>query len=307
VINANAINAKEAVRRARQHGVVVPAYNIPFLPMMKPVIQAVVDENSIAMVQVARLEWNKFGSQSLEAVAQEYNAYRDPLRTLLHLDHVPVIDEDLQEVDYLPILQRGIDAGYQSVMIDASRLDFGGNLAATQSAVAIAHKAGVPCEAELGAVMGHESGPAIPYDEIFATKKGFTNLQEAARFVQESGCDWLSVAVGSVHGAVAESLKFQKKPEAKLDIAHIQALYEATGIPLVLHGGSGIKVEYIRRGIEAGIAKINVATEIRQAYLRALEKNPHDIPAAQEAVYQSVREITRDFLGVSGTRALLYP
>ena len=307
MINANAINAKEAVRRARQHGVVVPAYNIPFLPMMKPVIQAVVDENSIAMVQVARLEWNKFGSQSLEAVAQEYNAYRDPLHTLLHLDHVPVIDEDLQEVDYLPILQRGIDAGYQSVMIDASRLDFGGNLAATQSAVAIAHKAGVPCEAELGAVMGHESGPAIPYDEIFATKKGFTNLQEAARFVQESGCDWLSVAVGSVHGAVAESLKFQKKPEAKLDIAHIQALYEATGIPLVLHGGSGIKVEYIRRGIEAGIAKINVATEIRQAYLRALERSPHDIPAAQEVVYRSVREITRDFLGVSGTRALLYP
>ena len=72
--------------------------------MVKPVIQAVVDMNSIAMIQVARVEWEKFGSQSLEAVAEEYKKYMDPKHTLLHLDHVPVIDEDMKEVDYMPCL-----------------------------------------------------------------------------------------------------------------------------------------------------------------------------------------------------------
>jgi len=299
------MNAKDAVQKARQHGFVIPAFNIPFLPMLKPAVQAVADDNSVAMIQVARIEWEKFGSQSLEAVAEEYRKYQIPRHTLLHLDHVPVIDEDGLEVDYLPLIERGVRAGYQSVMVDASRLDLEGNIAATKRAADIAHAAGLPCEAELGAVMGHESGPIAPYEEIFATRKGFTDLNEAARFVRESGCDWLSVAVGNIHGAVAEHLKFQKKPEARLNVEHIKNLYEATGVPLVLHGGSGINVDYIRRGVEAGIAKINVGTEIRQAYLSVLEKSGGNIAAAQEAVYHKVREVDREMLGICGTRDLL--
>ena len=76
------LEAKDAVKRAKEHGTVIPAYNIPYLPMVKPVIQAVVDMNSIAMIQVARVEWEKFGSQSLEAVAEEYKKYMDPKHTL---------------------------------------------------------------------------------------------------------------------------------------------------------------------------------------------------------------------------------
>jgi len=300
------IDAKDAVSRARLHGTVIPAFNIPFLPMLKPVVQAVADENSVAMIQVARIEWEKFESRSLEAVATEYEKHKKPLHTLLHLDHIPALDEDMLEVDYIELLKRGVAAGYQSIMVDASRLDLDGNIAATRNAAEIAHAAGVPCEAELGAVMGHESGPALPYEEIFATKKGFTDINEAKRFVSESGCDWLSIAAGSIHGAVAENLKFQKKPEARLDIEHIRNLYETTGVPLVLHGGSGINVEYIRRGIEGGIAKINVGTEIRQSYLKTLEESSGDTLLAQEAVYNKVREIIRDMLGVQNTRTILY-
>ena len=300
------IDAKDAVSRARLHGTVIPAFNIPFLPMLKPVVQAVADENSVAMIQVARIEWEKFESRSLEAVATEYEKHKKPLHTLLHLDHIPALDEDMLEVDYIELLKRGVAAGYQSIMVDASRLDLDGNIAATRNAAEIAHAAGVPCEAELGAVMGHESGPALPYEEIFATKKGFTDINEAKRFVSESGCDWLSIAAGSIHGAVAENLKFQKKPEARLDIEHIRNLYETTGVPLVLHGGSGINVEYIRRGIEEGIAKINVGTEIRQSYLKTLEESSGDTLLAQEAVYNKVREIIRDMLGVQNTRTILY-
>ncbi|WP_066686580.1 class II fructose-bisphosphate aldolase [Christensenella intestinihominis] len=299
------MDAKDAVLRAKKHGTVIPAYNIPYLPMVKPVVQAVTDMNSVAMIQVARVEWEKFDSQSLEAVAEEYGKYRNPEHTLLHLDHVPVIDEDQKKVDYLPIIRRAIAAGYQSVMIDASRLDLEGNIRATQEVAQVAHGAGIPCESELGAVMGHESGPRIPYEEIFATKKGFTDVAEAERFVRESGCDWLSVAVGSIHGAVAENLRHQKKPEARLDIEHLKKLAGATGVPLVLHGGSGINKECIREGIRAGIAKINVGTEIRQAYENALAEK-EDIEAARQAVYDKVCEVITDMLCIRDTRSLLY-
>ena len=299
------MDAKIIVRKALENGLVIPAFNIPHPPMLKAIAQAVKDENSVAMIQVARLEWEKFESESLENIANEYAKYAVPGHTLLHLDHVPVIDEDHMEVDYIPIIKRAIAAGYQSVMVDASRLDLEGNIAATKAVADIAHAAGIPVEAELGAVMGHEtSQQSIPYEEIFARKMGFTKVDEALKFVQESGCDWLSVAVGSVHGAIAANLLDQKKPAAKLDIEHIAALRDALNIPLVLHGGSGIENEYIIGGIKAGIAKINVGTELRQPYERAIrEKN--DVEYARECVYTRCRELIRDFLHTADDAKIL--
>lgn len=292
------MNSRQIVNRAFELGLVVPAFNIPHLPMVEPVTRAVAEENTVAMIQVARLEWEKFGSQSLERVAEEYAKFAKPGHTLLHLDHVPVIDEDHLEVDYLALLKRAIQAGYQSLMVDASRLDLAGNIEATARAARLAHAAGLPIEAELGAVMGHETSQQdIPYEEIFRKKMGFTDIQEAKRFVRESGCDWLSVAVGSVHGAIAEGLKDKKKPTAKLDVAHIRALREALGIPLVLHGGSGIDQSYIVQGVRAGIAKINVGTEIRQPYERVIAQGG-SVPEAQDAVYRRTGELIRDFLQV---------
>ncbi len=298
------MNAKNAVLAAKKKGVVIPAYNIPYLPMVKPIVQAVVDKNSVAMIQVARVEWEKFSSESLEAVAGEYKKYKNEAHTLLHLDHIPVIDEDLKQVDSISYIKRAIAAGYQSVMIDASRLDLAGNIAATYEAAQVAHQAGIPCEAELGAVMGHESGELPPYEEIFRTKKGFTDIAQAKEFVQKSGCDWLSVAAGSIHGAVAQATRHQKKPEARLDIEHIIALKEAAGVPLVLHGGSGIHQEYIRRAVKAGIAKINVGTEIRQAYEQAMAAR-NDVSFARQAVYEKTCWIIEKFLCIRDTKTLL--
>jgi len=237
-------------------------------------------------------------------VAKEYEKYAIPAHTLLHLDHVPVIDEDYKEVDYMAILRRAFDAGYQSVMVDGSRLKLEDNIRVTKEVAEAAHRVGLPCEAELGAVMGHESGPIAPYEEIFATKKGFTDLEEARRFARESACDWLSVAVGNIHGAVADQLRDQKKPEARLDVTHIEALSAATGLPLVLHGGSGINVDYIRRGIKAGIAKINVGTELRQAYEQGLRDGGS--VAACDRVYAKTSEVIRDMLGIDGSRDILF-
>ena len=301
------MQAKLAVSRALENKTIIPAFNIPYLPMVEPVVQAIVDENSLAMVQVARLEWEKFQSQSPEAVAKEYFKYCKAGYTLLHLDHVPAIDEDGRTVDFLPLLQRALEAGYQSVMVDGSRLPLAENIAVTAQTAELAKAYGAAVEAELGAVAGHEgSGIGLSYEELFTTKKGFTRVEEAAVFARESGCDWLSVAAGSFHGAIAAQTRHLKKPEARLDIAHIAALSEATGqLPLVLHGGSGIKQAYILRAVENGIAKINVATELRQPYEFALEEKPGDIAFAQEQVYDRTRWVIREFLHTTNNHDLL--
>lgn len=297
------MNPKEMMQKAQKVKTIIPAFNIPYLEMAEPVVKAIVDENSVGMLQVARLEWEKFHSKSLEDVAKEYFKYCDENHTMLHLDHVPVIDEDQKQVDYMPIFERAAAAGYQSVMIDASRLPLDGNIKATAQVSEFAHKNGQACEAELGAVAGHEAGGiGMSYEELFRTKKGFTTLSEAKVFAKESGCDWLSVAVGSVHGAIADNVRKQKKPEARLDIGHIADISNATGhMPLVLHGGTGIKQEYILQAVQNGITKINVATEIRQAYEFAMDEK-NDVDAAKDAVYQRTRSVIKDFLQISNSR-----
>ena len=291
------MNAIETMLDARHRKTAIPAFNIPYLPMVEPVAKAISDEGIKAIIHVARVEWEKFSAQSLEDVAREYRKYEKPDFTLLGLDHVPVIDEDLKPVDYRSIILRAIDSGYQSVMIDGSRLNLDANISATAEIADLAHRSGLACEGELGAVMGHESGPQKPYEEIFQSRLGFTDPEEARSFARESRCDWLSVAVGNIHGAVAEATRHQKKPAARLDIDHIGKLYEVTGLPLVLHGGSGIPGEYVRQAITAGITKINVGTEIRQAYEKSMEETSGNIMAAQEQVYLRVREIISSLLG----------
>jgi len=302
------MDTTQAMLRARAQKTLIPAFNIPYLPMLEAVAQAIRDEDAVAMIQVARLEWEKFASKSLEAVTDEYAKFADTRHTMLHLDHVPAIDEDHQNVDYIPIVMRAIQAGYQSVMIDGSRLPLDQNIEASSKVAKLAHAAGVAVEAELGAVAGHEAGGiGMDYEELFASKKGFTDLGEAKLFAEKSGCDWLSVAAGSVHGAIADGLRKQKKPAARLDIAHIAALSEATGgMPLVLHGGSGIRREYILDAMKNGVAKINVATEIRQPYENALEERPGDTVYANDQVYDRTRWVIREFLGISGNASKLF-
>jgi ketose-bisphosphate aldolase len=294
-------STQAAIENAWHAGLALPAFNIPYLPMMAPVVQAVVDQDSFALIAVARLEWEKFESKSLAAVAEEFGRCARPRNVNLHLDHVPVIDEDGLRVDYLPILAEAIRLGYQSVMVDGSRLKLEDNIVATRAAVDLARQAGIPCEAELGAVLGHEAGPLPPYDELFASGKGFTDVEEARRFAAESGCSWLSVAIGNVHGAISGIFKDQKKVEARLNLEQLARLRSATNLPLVLHGGSGVRQEFVRQAIKTGIAKINIGTEIRQAYEQKLRESG-STDAAQRAVYDRTTWVIRDHLGLAGTR-----
>lgn len=294
----------DMMNNAFEAGLTIPAFNVPYLPMIKPVVQAAVDQDCFALIAVARLEWIKFQAQGPAAVMQEFMKWNEPDYVRLHLDHIPVIDEDNLEVDYLPIIGEAIDLGFQSVMVDGSRLGLEENIRATRQVVEMAHAAGVPCEAELGAVLGHEAGPLPPYQELFESGIGFTRVEEAERFVRETGCDWLSVAIGNIHGAVSGALKDRKKVEARLNLEHLEALRQATGAPLVLHGGSGVKREHLLAAIKKGIAKVNIGTEIRQAYEAALRESG-SLPSAQDAVYERTCWLIRDYFPLAGTRNLV--
>ena len=215
------MNTKELMVKAWKTGVVIPGFNIPYLPMMEPVVRALADTNCFGLIMVARLEWEKFKSRSPKAIYDEYQRVKDEKHTRLHMDHVPVIDEDDKVVDYYRILSEAVEMGYESIMVDGSRLGLGENIEATRRVVEMAHRNGIPVEAELGAVMGHESGPLPPYEELFASGKGFTSAEEAKRFADETGVDWLSVAIGNIHGAISAATRGQKKVEARLDIDHL--------------------------------------------------------------------------------------
>jgi fructose-bisphosphate aldolase class II len=298
------VELRVIVQNALRTKVAIPAFNAPYLPMIEPIIRAVVDHNSFALIETARLEWLKFEAGGPEAVAKEFFRWQVPDHVRLHLDHIPVIDEDGQQVDYLKIIQQAMDFGYHSVMVDGSRLPLDENISAARQVADLAHKSGLPCEAELGAVLGHEAGPLPPYDELFSSGQGFTKVAEARRFVAESGCDWLSVAIGNIHGAISQGYKDQKKIAARLDLDHLETLSKAVSIPLVLHGGSGISREYVLASFQKGIAKINIGTEIRQAYESALQSTGK-LSGAQQAVYERTGWLIGEYFGLENIQSIV--
>lgn len=281
---------RDLMRNAWEAGTVIPAFNTPYLPMVAPIVQALRDTNAFGFVQVARLEWEKFDAKSLEAVRNAYDAVNDHRHTRLHLDHVPAVDEDNERVPYLNIIATALELGYESVMVDGSRLPLAENIACTRQVTELAHAADVPVEAELGAVLGHEAGPMPPYEELFRSALGFTDPEEAERFVAETDVDWLSVAIGNIHGAISAAKRATKKVAARLNITHLDRLAAATRIPLVLHGGSGIRKTCMLDAIRHGIAKVNVGTALRQAYEAGRATSA---TVAVEATYAAAVQVLR--------------
>jgi ketose-bisphosphate aldolase len=297
------LSTSAIISNAWRNGIVIPGFNIPYLPMMEPVIRALHDTDTFGLIMVARLEWIKFKSGSMKAIRDEYEKLKDKNYTRLHLDHVPVIDEDNLFTDFKAIITEAINLGFESVMIDGSRLPLEENIEKTRTIAELAHNTGVPVEAELGAVMGHESGPLPPYEELFTSGKGFTSPDEAKRFVTQTGTDWLSVAIGNIHGAISAATRSAKKVEARLSIPHLKKINEAVNIPLVLHGGTGIAKEYMMESFKHGIAKINIATAIRQPYEKLMNDS---VKEAQDAVYNEMLDIIHNQLEIAGSADVLF-
>ena len=158
----------------------------------------------------------------------------------LHVDHGGSFE----------VCKAAIDAGFTSVMIDGSKLPIDENIAVVKKVVDYAHERGVSVEAELGKVGGQED--TVVAETMYADK------DECVRMVKETGVDFLAPALGSVHGPY--------HGEPKLGFKEMKEIAEATNIPLVLHGGSGIPNEQLRMAIDRGTAKININTECQQAW-----------------------------------------
>jgi ketose-bisphosphate aldolase len=298
----NYLSTREILNNARREGTVIPGFNIPYLPMMEPVIAALKDTCTFGLIMVARLEWVKFKSGSMKMVRDEYEKLKDPKYTRLHLDHIPVIDEDNNLIDFRSEISEAINLGFESVMVDGSRLSLNENIENTKTVVDLARKSGVAVEAELGAVFGHESGPLPAYEELFTTGRGFTSPDEAKRFVSETGVDWLSVAIGNIHGTILAATRSEKKMQARLSIPHLKRINESLNIPLVLHGGTGIAKEYLMEAFRNGVAKINIATAIRQPYERAMNNSGI---AARNAVYDEMLDIINNQLEIAGSAEIV--
>ncbi|RLE06483.1 hypothetical protein DRZ78_04675 [Candidatus Aerophobetes bacterium] len=288
-------SVSEIMRRAYKNGILIPAFNVAHLPMIKPIVDTLKEMRTFALVEVARPDVERFGAKSFQSVADEYGSLADRRFSRLHLDHIPVIDEDGKKVDWIALIKMGLALGYDSVMIDGSRLPLEENVAITREVVELSHGYGRPVEAELGAVLGHEAGPLPPYEELFRSGRGFTDPEDAERFVRETGVDWLSVAIGNIHGAISGVAKDKKKISARLNIDHLKRINRLTKIPLVLHGGSGIPKGYVMEAVKNGITKMNIGTSIRQAYERSLLEKPDDVEAAQEEVAVEVKRLIEEY------------
>lgn len=294
------IPLQEIMKIAFREHILVPAFNVAYLPMVEGIVAVLEEYQTFALLEVSRPDITRFGAESFRAVQKEYERWGNPALVRLHQDHVPVIDEEGKRVDWSSLIEEALDLGYHSVMIDGSRLPLEENVAITREVVARAHQKGMCVEAELGAVLGHEAGPLPPYEELFQTGKGFTDPGEARYFVAQTGVDWLSVAVGNIHGAISGVAKDEKKVEAKLNVEHLAKICELTGVPLVLHGGSGIQKQYVMQAIQNGITKINVGTEIRQTYEKGWRTNG-SIQEGQKALQKKLREIIEEYYEIGGS------
>ena len=218
------------------------------------------------------------GLISLEeaALVGKYWAEKVDTPIVLHLDHG-------QNFDFL---QRAVELGFTSVMLDASMKDMDENIRLTREVVACAHAKGVSVEAEIGHVGGASEGT-----EGATTDSVYTTVEEAKTFAAATGVDSLAVSIGTSHGVYAGS----RTPE--LNFKRLQELAAAVPVPLVLHGGSGTGDENLRRAVREGITKLNVYTDFlvgAMAEIKAAE--PDSLVELQKASDEGMRKVLTHYI-----------
>ena len=279
------VSMTEMLKKAKEGHYAVGQFNINNLEWTQAVLQAAVENNSPIILGVSEGAGKYMGGPV--AVVGMVNGLLEAMDVkvpvALHLDHGSSVD----------VCKQYIDAGFSSVMFDHSHYPIDENIALTKEVVAYAHPKNVSVEAEVGTVGGTEDGVTggIKY----------ADLEECKRMVSEGQIDALAAALGSVHGTYAG--------EPVLGFDEMLAISEATGAPLVLHGGSGIPEFQIKKAIERGHAKINVNTELQQQWTAAVRAklaadsevyDPRKVIApGKEAIVKTTKEIM-DMFGTTG-------
>ena len=244
------ISLAQGLAHAQKQGYALGAFNVLDTHFLRALFAAAEQQRSPFIINIAEVHFKYVTlDQLVEAI--KFEAVKHAIPVVLNLDH---------GLHFEAVMQ-AIRLGFTSVMFDGSTLSYEENIRQTREVVKAAHAVGVSVEAELGAVGGDEGGALFGE----ADSEKFTDPLLAAEFVRETGIDTLAVAIGNAHG--------KYKGEPKLDFDRLAAIREQTGVPLVLHGGSGISDADFRRAISLGIHKINFYTGMSQAALDAVERS----------------------------------
>lgn len=236
---------------ALQGGYAVGAFNTSNLEVTQAIVAAAEKQKSPVIVQTSEGALEYGGLDVLTGIVETL-AGEISVPVVLHLDHGKSID----------MIKRCIEAGYSSVMIDASKESFEDNIKKTLEVVEYAHARGVWVEAELGAIMGIEGAQKM--DGEGTPDNWLTNPREVKVFIKETGIDALAVSVGTIHGAFTgqEYIRFELIEEIEREVPRI---------PLVLHGASGIAEDRISRAAKSNVCKVNIDTELRIAFTEAVK------------------------------------
>jgi fructose-bisphosphate aldolase class II len=272
----------DLVRDARRLGYAIPAFNIVNLETAQAVIAAAEAKRAPLIIQL-----------SPGAIA--YAGYRSLTRIAFDLAERATVPVQVNHCVDPDVVDRAIDDGFGAVMFDGSRLAFDDNVAATSRIVTRAAARGVAVEAELGLI------GAVGDMTLEEARAGMTSPADAARFVAATGVDILAPAIGSVHKMPVDSVA--------LDVEHLAAVAGAAGVPLALHGGSGVDQGSVRRAIGAGVAKVNLSSNVGRALAsgirdlwaeRADELDPRRYLGAGRDAVTAMAAAYLDLVGASG-------
>ena len=241
------VTTTEMFKKAYDGGYAIGAFNVNNMEIVQGITEACAETRSPVILQVSKGARAYANHTYLTKLVEAAVLENPDIPIALHLDHGPDFET----------CKSCIDGGFTSVMIDASSKPFAENIEITKKVVEYAHDHGVVVEAELGTLAGVEDDV-----KVSAEDSSYTRPEEVEEFVSKTGCDSLAIAIGTSHGFY--------KGEPKLDFDLLSEIASRIDAPLVLHGGSGIPDEMIRKTIELGISKVNFATELRAAMTAAV-------------------------------------
>ncbi|SHE97591.1 class II fructose-1,6-bisphosphate aldolase [Desulforamulus putei] len=275
------VPVKELLQRAEEGKYAVGAFNVNNMEIVQAILAAAEAERAPVIMQASQGAIKYAGIEYIYALAS-LAASQATVPVALHLDHGTSFEQCM----------KCIRVGFTSVMIDGSKLPLEENIALTNRVLEVARATGVSVEAELGKIGGTEDDIHVDERDAF-----FTDPEEARYFVEKTGVDSLAVAIGTAHG--------QYKGVPQLDFPRLEKIVSLVKIPIVLHGSSGVPDEAVQEAIRLGVRKVNIDTNIREAFTaacrRVLDNNPKEIDPrkvlgpAREAATQVIREKIRVF------------
>lgn len=286
------VNALEITRQAAKEGYAVGAFNITSINQMEGVIEAAVEKKAPLIIQ-ASVTPSKFLKPEVIVAVYRTLARQAPIPICLHLDHCTDVE----------FCKKLADIGYTNIMIDASKQAFEENIRQTKEVVDYCHaNSDATVEGELGTVSGVEDQVRVSEDEA-----ALCNPQEAVSFVERTGVDIFAPAIGTAHGVY-------KTKNPKIDFERMATINkmlntDRINTPLVVHGGTGLPEDYVKRLLEAGGAKFNVSTELKHTLINTtrdyIAANPeqYDPGKVDIAVRDAIRIVVGrwiDLLGSAG-------